>query len=99
MERRKERYEKSLNIKPEPYYGNIEKAQDVLRSDPSLQVSTQVPIVREEIKADLYGAAEAPGVVEGRARVIMGADQLAEREEGAFWWHLGPQPRGLLPSI
>jgi pyruvate,water dikinase len=41
-----------------------------------------VPIVREELKADLYGAAAAPGVVEGTARVIMGADQLPELIEG-----------------
>jgi pyruvate,water dikinase len=41
-----------------------------------------VPIVREELKADLYGAAAAPDVVEGTARVIMGADQLPELIEG-----------------
>jgi phosphoenolpyruvate synthase/pyruvate phosphate dikinase len=65
-----------------PFYGDIEQAQAVLRSDPTLQVSTQVPIVREELKADLYGAAAAPGVIEGVARVIMRADQLAELNEG-----------------
>jgi len=82
IERRKEAYEKSLTIEPAPFYGDIEQAQAVLRSDPTLQVSTQVPIVREELKADLYGAAAAPGVVEGIARVIMGADLLLELKEG-----------------
>ena len=82
IERRKEAYEKSLTIEPAPFYGDIEQAQAVLRSDPTLQVSTQVPIVREELKADLYGAAAAPGVVEGIARVIMGADLLPELKEG-----------------
>ncbi len=82
VERRKEVWEKSYNLDPPPFYGDIEKAQDVLRSDPTLSVSTQVPIVREELKADLYGAAAAPGVVEGVARVIMGADQLSELKEG-----------------
>ena len=41
-----------------------------------------MPIAREELKVDLYGAAAAPGVVEGVVRVIMGADQLAELKEG-----------------
>jgi phosphoenolpyruvate synthase/pyruvate phosphate dikinase len=38
--------------------------------------------VREELKADLYGAAAAPGCVEGVARVIMSADQLSEIKTG-----------------
>ena len=82
VERRKQAFEKSLTIEPAPFYGDIEQAQAVLRSDPTLQVSTQLPIVREELKADLYGAAAAPGVVEGIARVIMGADQLPQLKEG-----------------
>ncbi len=82
VERRKKLYEESLTLDPPPFYGDIEQAQAVLRSDPTLQVSTQVPIVREELKADLYGAAAAPGVVEGTARLIMGADRLSELKEG-----------------
>jgi phosphohistidine swiveling domain-containing protein len=80
--RRKEAWEKSYHLDPPPFYGNIEKAQDILRSDPTLSVSTQLPIVREELKADLYGAAAAPGIVEGVARVIMEADRLLELQEG-----------------
>jgi len=82
VERRKEVWEKAYNTDPPKFLGNIEKAQEVLRSDPTLSVSTQMPIVREELKADLYGAAAAPGVVEGVARVLMGADQLSELKEG-----------------
>jgi pyruvate,water dikinase len=82
VERRKAAWEKSYKLDPPKFYGNIEKAQEVLRSDPTLSVSTQLPIVREELKADLYGAAAAPGVVEGVANVIMGADQLSELKEG-----------------
>jgi pyruvate, water dikinase len=82
VEKRKNEFEQNLASEPAPFYGNIEKAQDVLLSDPTLQVSTQVPIVREELKADLYGAAAAPGTIEGVARVIMGADQLPELKEG-----------------
>jgi pyruvate, water dikinase len=82
VERRKQQYQKILTREPEPFYGNIEHAQAILRSDPTLQVSTQVPIVREELKADLYGAAASPGIVEGVARVIMEADQLIELKPG-----------------
>ena len=82
VERRKEAWEKSYNLDPPPFYGDITKAQEILRSDPTLSVSSQVPIVREELKADLYGAAAAPGVVEGVARVITGAERLAELQEG-----------------
>jgi len=79
---RKKAWEENLTIDPPPFYGDISQAQAVLRSDPTLAVSTQLPIVREELKADLYGAAAAPGLVEGVARVIMSADQLMEIKAG-----------------
>jgi len=82
VERRKEAWEKAYKTNPPTFLGNIEKAQEVLRSDPTLSVSTQMPIVRKELKADLYGAAAAPGVIEGVAKVIMGADRLSELKEG-----------------
>jgi len=82
VERRKKLHEEYLRIEPEPFLGDISQAQDVLRSDPTLVVSTQLPIVREELKADLYGASAAPGVVEGIARVIMSWDQLPELQPG-----------------
>ena len=82
VERRKKNYEENLQIEPEPFLGDISKAQEVLRSDPTLVVSTQLPIVREELKADLYGASAAPGVVEGVARVIMNETRLSELQPG-----------------
>lgn len=82
VERRKKAWEENLKVEPEPFYGDPEQAQEVLRSDPTLSVSTQVPIVRKELKADLYGAASAPGLVEGVARVIMSADRLSELKPG-----------------
>jgi pyruvate,water dikinase len=82
VERRKQAWEKALKYDPPTFFGNIEKAGEVLKSDPTLSVSTQLPIVREELKADLYGAAAAPGMVEGIARVIMGADKLSELKKG-----------------
>lgn len=82
VERRKRAWEESLKIEPAACLGDMGEAQGVLRSDPTLSVSTQVPIVREELKADLYGAAAAPGCVEGIARVVMTADRLSEVKPG-----------------
>ncbi len=92
VERRKEAWEKSFKLDPPPFYGDIRKAQEILRSDPTLSVSTQLPIVREELKADLYGASAAPGIVEGLARVIMGADRLSELKEGEILVAPGTSP-------
>lgn len=82
VEPRKKAWQVNLTMEPVPFYGDISQAQAVLRSDPTLSVSTQVPIVREELKADLYGAAAAPGLAEGVARVIMSADKLSELKPG-----------------
>lgn len=82
VERRKTLHQQNLEIEPIPFFGDISQAQLVLRSDPTLSVSTQLPIVREELKADLYGAAAAPGFVEGIARVIMSSDNLAQVQPG-----------------
>ena len=82
VEPRKKAWQENMTIEPKPFYGDISQAQLVLRSDPTLFVSTQVPIVREELKADLYGAAAAPGFAEGVARVIMSTDKLGELKPG-----------------
>jgi phosphohistidine swiveling domain-containing protein len=82
VERRKTRHLEYLEMEPVPFFGDSTQAQAVLRSDPTLSVSTQLPIVREELKADLYGAAAAPGIAEGVARVIMSSEQLSEVQPG-----------------
>jgi pyruvate,water dikinase len=40
------------------------------------------PIIRPELKADVYGLSSAPGVVEVVARVIMDVSQLHEIQPG-----------------
>jgi pyruvate,water dikinase len=40
------------------------------------------PMIRPELKADVYGLSGAPGVVEGVARVIMDVSQLHEIQPG-----------------
>jgi len=79
---RKKEWEGYLKLTPKPYYGKIELVQEMMRKDSTISVSTSAPIVREELKADLYGAASAPGVVEGVARVIITEDKLAEIQPG-----------------
>jgi pyruvate,water dikinase len=82
VEARKKEWQGYLKIEPKPFYGKIELAGEMVRKDPVISVSTSVPIVREELKADLYGAAAAPGVVEGVAHVIMTEGELAEIKPG-----------------
>jgi phosphohistidine swiveling domain-containing protein len=82
VERRKKVWEENMKIEPAPFFGDISQAQDVVRSDPTLLVSTQVPVVRKELKADLYGASSAPGSFQGIARVIMTVDKISELKPG-----------------
>jgi len=82
VERRKKEWEENLKKEPKPFYGNIEKAQEMIMKDPSISVSVQAPIVRPELKADLYGSAAAPGVIEGVARVVMSEKELSAVQRG-----------------
>jgi phosphohistidine swiveling domain-containing protein len=41
-----------------------------------------MPVVRPELKADLYGTCGSPGVAEGTARVVMTEDELHRIQEG-----------------
>jgi len=92
VEKRKKEWDRNMKTEPKPFYGNIELAGDVIRRDPTLSVATQAPIVREELKSDLYGAASAPGVVEGVARVIMTVDRLSEIKPGEIMVSPGTAP-------
>jgi pyruvate,water dikinase len=82
VERRRKEWEQNIKTEPKPFYGNIELAGPMIAKDATISVSAQYPIVREELKADLYGAAAAPGLVEGIARVIMTVDKMAELKPG-----------------
>ena len=82
VERRKKLHLQYLTMEPAPFFGDINQAQAVLRSDPTLSISSPLPIVREELKADLYGAAAAPGYAEGVARVVMSFEDLSSVQPG-----------------
>ena len=82
VDRRKKEWESYLKTTPKPFYGNISLAQEMVKKDPVITVSTSTPVVREGVKADLYSAASAPGVVEGSARVIMTEEKIGEIKPG-----------------
>ena len=52
----------------------------------------EMPRVRPELKADIYGVCGAPGVAEGPARVIMTYEQLKEVEPGEILVCPGTNP-------
>ena len=61
----------------------IEK--DLLPARDAIAMKTSIgemPKVRPELKADLYGITGAPGVAEGPARVILSYEQLGDVQEG-----------------
>jgi pyruvate,water dikinase len=65
-----------------PFYGDISKLGEVARKDPLMSIVAELPVVRPELKADLYGAASAPGVAEGIARIIADESHFRELEPG-----------------
>lgn len=83
VEPRKKAWEESHNIEPPVFLGDADKVQEVISADPTLAVSaTQHPIVREELKADLYGSASTPGTTEGDARIIKTVEELINLKPG-----------------
>ena len=81
VEERKKEYERNLSIpfgtelKP-PFLGDPSAVPELAWADPIIRVGGLPPLVRPELKADLYGCSSAPGVVEGTARVVMRAEHL-----------------------
>jgi pyruvate,water dikinase len=91
-EARKKEWQENLKKQPKPFFGDVERAAEMIAHDPSISVSVQAPIVRPELKADLYGAAAAPGVFEGTARVVMHEKQLSEVKPGDILVAPGTSP-------
>jgi pyruvate,water dikinase len=80
--RRKEEWQRNIANVPAMFVGNPALIPDMCRKSGGLRVTAPSPVVKPELKADLYGTASAPGVVEGVARVIMSQDQLREVQPG-----------------
>ena len=82
VQARKKEWEGYLKVTPEIFYGNPAFMGEMARKDPVITAASAVPNVREELKADLYGGASAPGIAEGMARVIMTENELGEIQPG-----------------
>jgi phosphohistidine swiveling domain-containing protein len=52
----------------------------------------EMPTIKEELKADIYGVCGAPGSAEGPARVIMTYDELAQVQPGEILVCPGTNP-------
>ncbi len=84
---RKDQYEDWSKIDPlerhPMFLGNPEVLGEVLSKDLILRFPIAcMPIVKPELKADIYGGAAAPGVAEGTARVIMSEAEFDQVQPG-----------------
>ena len=73
---RKKEWKGYLKVTPQLFYGNAELMRKMVKTDPVISAVACMPNVREQLKADLYGGASAPGVAEGIARVVMTENEL-----------------------
>ena len=79
---RREEWERNCQVTPAPIIGAMEKLGEMARKNAIIRVIAAPPRVRPELKADLYGASSAPGVVEGVARVVMSERELHTVQPG-----------------
>jgi phosphohistidine swiveling domain-containing protein len=82
VKERRAEYNRYLAKEPAPIFGSMEKFGEVAIKDAVIRTVAAPPIVRPELKADLYGAGSAPGVVEGLARVVMKEEELKQLRPG-----------------
>ena len=80
---RRKQYEEYLGLEfPPPVIGDENEVPRLAKVDPIVRVLLVHPEVKSHLKADLYGAASAPGVAEGPARVIFSEEQFSEVQPG-----------------
>lgn len=79
---RREEWEAACKLEPKPFFGDISAVPELALKEPIIGVIAELPVVVPELKADLYGAASAPGVVEGIARVIPDEKRMGEVRAG-----------------
>ena len=80
--KRREEREAACKLEPKPFIGDMTALPELAMRDPVIGVIAEMPVVVPELKADLYGAASAPGVVEGIARVIPDEKRMGEVKPG-----------------
>jgi phosphohistidine swiveling domain-containing protein len=79
---RKQEWQHNMEAQPELFLGDPSFMGVIARKDPVISAAATMPNVREELKADLYGASSAPGYVEGVARVIVSEHELGQLQPG-----------------
>ena len=80
---RKQEYEEYVKTEPPPpFIGDPSVLPRFPDIDPIVRIPATMPIVKPELKADLYGTASAPGVVEGTARVVFSEGQFSQIQPG-----------------
>jgi pyruvate,water dikinase len=78
---RKEQHEEFLKTVPPPFIGDPTTMPGIIAKNAFLRVVAPMPIVKPELKADLYGSGSAPGVAEGIARVVMDVMDRAQMKQ------------------
>ena len=74
---RKEQYQENLKTEPPFAIGDMSKLGEVISDEAILlRVVAGVPVVKPELKADIYGSNSTPGVAECTARVIMSHEEF-----------------------
>ncbi len=74
---RKGQYQENLKTEPPFAIGDMSKLGEVISDEAILlRVVAGVPVVKPELKADIYGSNSTPGVGEGSARVIMSHEEF-----------------------
>ena len=82
VNKRRKEWKAAQKLEPKPFFGNIEAVGELAMKDPIIGVIAELPVVKPELKADLYGSSSAPGVVEGIARVILDEKHFGELQPG-----------------
>lgn len=98
--RRRSRWEEQRFAETPPAFTDRESfdqaiAMDLVPSDDVIimkLVVGEMPSIKEELKADIYGVCGAPGSAEGPARVIMTYDELGEVQAGEILVCPGTNP-------
>ena len=82
VESRKKEWASYFEIEPKFSLGDFSKFGEVARKEPIMRVLVSPPRVKPELEADLYAASTSPGVVEGRANVILRERDLDQLQPG-----------------
>jgi pyruvate,water dikinase len=79
---RKQQWQEFLQQAPPPFLGDPSVLARQTAINPVLRLLAPVPMVKPELKADIYGTGSVAGVVEGTARVILSEAEFGQLQLG-----------------